>query len=119
MAEKRIQRDDVASKDVFKNIEEGAVQAEKTVKTLEKTLKAIKKLADEIKKGLPNAGAPLGGGGGGGRKPRIKDVEELNRLTRAANKTGVEILIVKRVRQLQTENKFQFFNVELLHGSRY
>ncbi len=99
MAEKRIERDDIAAKDWAKNIEEGAKNAEKAVEMLEKSLKAVKQTAKTIKSGMTGT-APN----------NTKSVEELNRLAKQANQTAraklqIDKQLVKEQARLAELNK--------------
>jgi len=77
MAQKRIDKDQIASKDVFSNIEKGALDAKKTVDLLEKSLEAVKSTAKTIKGGL-SAAAPK----------NVAEMRDFNELTKKANATA-------------------------------
>jgi TP901 family phage tail tape measure protein len=74
MAKGRIEKDDLASKDLFDNIVQGAIEAEKKVKLLEASLKVIKKTSDSIKGMAQN-----------NKATNVKGINELNRLAEQSN----------------------------------
>jgi hypothetical protein len=88
MAQKRLNKDQIAPADLLDNVGDGADKNEKKVKKLTASLKALKKVAKELKTLLNNMPQGGGSGGAGGKKPNIKDLKELNRLTEQANDTA-------------------------------
>lgn len=111
MADKRLDKDQIAPKDVMDNIGDSAVKQEKKVKALNSTMEILVKTARELNELLKKQSV---GGAGGGRKPNTKDLAEFNRLTKEANitattKLGIDkqLLVEKeKLRQAtQSQNK--------------
>lgn len=111
MADKRLDKDQIAPADVMDNIGDSAVRQEKKVKALNSTMEILVKTARELNELLKKQSV---GGAGGGRKPNTKDLAEFNRLTKEANitattKLGIDkqLLVEKeKLRQAtQSQNK--------------
>lgn len=111
MADKRLDKDQIAPKDVMDNIGDSAVKQEKKVKALNSTMEILVKTARELNELLKKQSV---GGAGGGKKPNTKDLAEFNRLTKEANitattKLGIDkqLLVEKeKLRQAtQSQNK--------------
>jgi len=99
MAEKRINRDDVAGKDVLDNIGDSAERNTPKVAALKAELLALGEIAKKTKAGIQQANTK-----------EAKSVEELNKLTRIANETAKNKLAVdeelrKEKLRLQEETK--------------
>jgi hypothetical protein len=92
MAQKRIDKDQIASKDVFSNIEKGALDAKKTVDLLEKSLEAVKSTAKTIKGGL-SAAAPK----------NVAEMRDFNELTKKANATAQAKLSIDKKLLIEKE----------------
>ena len=101
MAEKRINKDSIAPKNVFENLEKGAIAAEKQVKLLENALRATKSAAALIKGGLSSV-----------KTGDTKSLQELNTLTKQANATaktklGIDKELLAEKEKLRAANAAQ------------
>jgi TP901 family phage tail tape measure protein len=90
MAKKRINKDDVAPKDLFENVIRGAEEAEKKITSLTEVMQVLKKLAQEQRKVIK------------GTDPKdVKTIEQLNQATARANNLAKNKLAVGK--ELQKE----------------
>ena len=99
MAKKRITKDEVAPKDIFGNVEDGAVSASDKVDILTASIVALKEAAKGIKKDIIASPKPKD----------LKSVEELEKLHKQANKTAqaklqIDDKIIKEKLKLQQLN---------------
>ena len=99
MAKKRIERNDIASKEVFDNIKDGAIDAKKAVDLLEASLKLVKEAAKATKGGVTGASPK-----------KVKDVEDLNKAFKQSNdilqaKTKIDKELIVQREKLMAQNQ--------------
>jgi hypothetical protein len=90
MAKKRIRKEDIAPKDLFDNIIQGAKTSKQTIDMLKKSVEALNQVAQKTKSGL-----------GGMKINDTKSMKDFDDLTRRANQTAKAKLNIDR--QLLTE----------------